>query len=587
MTEKFTIKQIKEALEKRQGAYKELGGALAEEAKLARAESNSARSILEGKIAGFVAQQLPSLEAPALGQLNQIAIEHNHPQRPMGLRDALLQKTAIAKGEQAELEARHGTGEAVGTNKRELSGALERNATSRSDLRDSLEASSRTLRMLDRLNMSLESMEATRITPETLAQYDRPQGLLAKVWRYITDSAYREARPVLDGYAKDGIDLTKEMEDRTAFKATLNAAELQQQSLSAKHTLAEQAERAIAKAKGEQKTDREILNEVRVATTNMILSDPAIFSAVDKAFPNALDAETKAMHSRMQLFGQLATNIGQQKSEMEDVASNLDKPVKDLKKAVSNGNGSKKVAFDLDGKTAKLDKHQLIMTQRVAAARDIRHTSHSYAATSSSSSSSNDSTNWLLWYLILSDGNHAHASQSFNSGAGGDFGGGGASGDWGKADNSFFKAELLGVTPENAASFGIDAKSLSIPADVARDLGSSTSTGDFSNLGSSDDNRGAGLAGAALGGVAFTEFNQISGDLSKGMDLGTQSLDMSSISRDISSLSSELSSSASSSDWGSSSSSYSSSSYSSSDSGSSYSSSSYDSGSSSSSSGFD
>ncbi len=585
MTEKFTIKQIKEALEKRQGVYKELGGALAEEAKLARAESNSARSILEGKIAGFVAQQLPSLEAPALGQLNQIAIEHNHPQRPMGLRDALLQKTAIAKGEQAELEARHGTAEAVGTHKRELNDAIERNATTRSDLRDSVEASSRTLRMLDRLNISLESMEATRITPETLAQYDRPQGLLAKVWRYITDSAYREARPVLDGYAKDGIDLTKEMEDRTAFKATLNAAELLQQSLSAKHTLAEQAERAIAKAKGEQKTDREILNEVRIATTNMILSDPAIFSAVDKAFPNALDAETKAMHTRMQLFGQLATNIGQQKSEMEDVASNLDKPVKDLKKAVSNGNGSKKVAFDLDGKTAKLDKHQLIMTQRIAAARDIRHTSHSYAATSSSSSSSNDSTNWLLWYLILSDNNHANATpaNAFNSGMGGDFGGGGASGDWSKSDNSFFKAELLGVTPENAAHFGIDAKSLNIPADVARELGSSTSTGDFSNLGSSDDNRGAGLAGAALGGAAFTEFN----DLSKGMDLGTQSLDMSSISRDISSLSSELSSSASSSDWGSSSSSYSSSSYSSSDSGSSYSSSSYDSGSSSSSSSFD
>jgi len=570
---KHTIKEIKQALEQRKDTYKELGAALSEEANLARAESHSARSFLEGKIASLVAQQLPDLNAPALGTYDTIARDHNHPQTPGLLRDRLLEKTAAAKAEQAALEAKHGTAATLAARQTELTAQLAAGAITRSDLRNELTDNNQTLRMADKLNDLLERLDAPQITPDTLHQYARPQGWLAAAWRYMTDKPYREARPVLDGYAKEGIDLAAALQARTASKAALATAEGQHQTLSAQAALTDQAAVDLAKASAAQMTDREILNEVRTAVTGMVLSDPAIFHRVDAAFPGAVDGQMKAMHTRMELFGTLANNIGRQKGDMEGISSALDKPLKDLKKAVSNGNGSKKVEFDLEGKTAKLDKHQLVMSQRVHAARDLRETSHSTTATSYNSS--NDSTNWLLWYMIMTNNNdaaaHTHQQQQ-------------------AAENSYFRAELMGVTPENASQHGLDGKSLSIPADVAADLGYSngTTSSDFNSLGDVDaggSSKGADLATGAFTGAAFAEFN----DLSKGMDLGSNKLDLGSLSSDLSSLSSDLSSSTGSSSWGStdSGSSWSSSSGSY-DSGSSYSSSSYDSGSSySSSSSFD
>lgn len=564
MTEKFTIREIKTALETRQAKYKELGKALAEEANLARAESLSARSILEGKLAAFVAGQLPALDAPALKTFQHIAVEHNHPQQPGHIPAVQQAKNANSLREQAEIEATHGPRETLQQQLQQLNSNLTVARDKRDGAQAQLRTADHTLRPLDKLNRKLEELGAPGITPQTLPMYDKPEGFMAHAWRHMTDRPYREARPVLERYKDEHEDLAALMTGRESLKAAQAAAELAIQTLQPDKARATQTLQKLDGLKAVYKTDREILNDVRVAVTGMILSDPAIFNAVDKTFPGALDAGDRNMHTRMQLFGQMTTTIGMQKTDMNGVADSLDKPLTDMAKAIRNGNGSRRVEFDLSGKAARLDKHQMVMAQRVQASRDIRSASH----TSTATYSPDNSTNWLLWYLILSDNNHATSTPAahFNSGMGGDFGGGGASGGWtpeaGHADNSFFRAELLGVTPHTASQFGIDSKDLGIPADFARDLGftSQTST-DFNSLGSQMDTS------------SLSDFRKDIGTSSQGIDLGSFSSDLSSLSSDLGSTSS--------SDWGSSSgSSYDSgSSWSSSDSGSSYSS--YDSGSSS------
>lgn len=542
MTKKFTIREIKAALESRQDKYKELGKALAEEANLARAESHSARSILEGKMAAFVAEQLPDLKAPALNVFQHIAVEHNHPQQPGHIPATQQAKNANILREQRDIVAEHGPQEVLQQKLEQLTKNLGIAITRRDVSSRQLQAADRTLRPLDKLNDMLEELGATTITPQTLHVYDKPAGFMAGIWRHMTDRAYREARPVLDMYKAENVDLAKVIDGRSTIKAAHEAAALYVQtiSISPERTRTTQVLDKLNGLKAAYKTDREILNDVRTAVTGMIVSDPAIFHTVDRAFPGAIDAESKAMHTRMQLFGQLAANIGGQKNDMENVADSLKKPLTDMAKAIRNGNGSHKVTFDLPGKTAGLDKHQLVMTQRVQASRDIRSASHTNTATSTYHS--DDSSNWLLWYMILSNNNQSAATTAalFNSGMGGDFSGGRANGEWkpedGSADNSFFRAELLGVTPHTANQFGIDSKDLSIPADCARDLGYTSGTSaDFNSLGSQ------------LGSDSLSDITRDIGSGLQRIDLGSFSNDLSGLSNDLGSSSSDWSSPSSSS----------------------------------------
>lgn len=568
---KVSIKTLHDVLEGQRDTYKSLSHQLRDEQQLAKAESSAAREALEPVLAGFVARLVPDFAAPAYAKLDEIVRTEYHVRSPGLIKLRLERQGLEATAKLTDLTEQHGPLPALKEQVQATDNLLTQLQTTTSEKKAILSEANEQLGMLDHLNDRLQDKGYRPITADKLEYFAKPEGTFAQMARWATDGAYRMARPVLDSYTERGINLGTKLVERIDIKTELDDLAQQKPQLIAAQTLTQQQIRAQEQQIELQRSPGEILREVRGVITDALL-DRKTFLAAKQAFPAEMPHEAEWLSLRMDLMGKLADGIGQQKQEAEQVSDQLNDPLSKLAKAVRNRKGSKEIDFDLDDKAARMTKHQKLLGQRLTAARDIRSAAHS--APSRAADSGSDINTFLLWYLILSDTGPAQAATpAFQSGGGGDFGGGGAGGSWDEkpADNSYFRAELLGINPSNAKEYGLDAGQLRVAPETLRDLGVASSDfkgTDFSGSSFSDDNRGAWALGAGLGaglGVAgSTAFNELSG----GLDFDTRKLDFgnlgSEIGSSVSSISSEISSS---SGW--------SSSY---DSGSSYSSPSYDSG---------
>jgi uncharacterized membrane protein YgcG len=541
MTIKHSIKDIREALGAQKESYQGLARGLQEERLLAQAEAQTARQNLEPVLAGFVSRLVSDLEAPALAQFDELLASHNHPRRPGLTKYQLEQQNAKATAELAKLTAKHGPLDAVKARFSEQEGTIAASAWALEATTQQRKTNDKTLLMLDVLNDKLEADGHSSITAATLANYTRPPTLLGQLGRWLSHSAYRKARPELDAYAVRGIDLAAELTKRDELAAQADQQSAARQQAYAALTLTGQTVVAFEQQQALQRSPKEILSEVRTVITDALL-DRATFIGAREMFAGQLPAEAEGLSLRAELFGKLADNIVQQHMEAAGVSEQLDDPLKKLDKAIRNRQGSKEIDFPLGKQVAKMQRHQTLLGQRLSAARDIRSASHSTSATSSS----HDSSNFLLWYLILSDTGPAQAAApAFQSGSGGDFGGGGAGGSWDEpvAANSYFRAEMLGISPATAMAHGLDAGLLRIDAATQRDLGIGNSisinSSDLGGASLGDDSRSLSTLGAGIGlGVAgSTTFNELGS-----MDLDLRRMDLGGISQEISSSVSSISS---------------------------------------------
>lgn len=570
---KHTVSMVRQELQEEERRYKSLYDNLRDEQALARQASAKAQKDLDPLLAGFLMREIPDLSAPTLATFEQVLAAQGLPQRPAHTIAERQQENQTAQSNLRELIALHGTPETVAKLAKQHEDDAAEATRLRTAARDEVSQKNRLLRPFDEAQAAVLKKSGEELKPAHLAAYRKEGNWLKHHWRGMFDKAYPLLMPVAEHYASMGTNLTAELASRTAQK---DEAEMQASALSAAQaaqTRTQQTQERMTRLTTVQRTPEQIVTEVREQLAEALIK-PVVFNAVQEAFGERFPAQARPLMQKMQVMNRLADGLTPHKSEVKKVLDGLEDPVSKLNKAVKNGRGGKQIEFDLAGKQTQMKRHQSVMTQRVHAARDVRNASSSY--TSHTTDTSND---WLLWYLILSDNNSpAHAAQpTFSSGGGGDFGGGGASGSWDNepARNSYFRADVLGVSPQNAASFGIAPEQLRIAPEVMSDLGlkldiSTPTSTEFNGLGSS--------LGATDFGSAKLDFGSVSG----GIEFDTRKLDFGSVASDLSESISSISSSVS--DWSSTSSSGSSWSSSSSESSSSWSSSSssssYDSGSS-------
>jgi hypothetical protein len=573
---KQSVSTVRQELEAQERIYKSLYDSLRDEQALARQASAKAQKDLDPLLAGFLMREIPDLEAPSLTTLDALLrSQRNGIKPPSALIAQRNAENEVAQSALRELTAIHGSPDEIARQVSTHEDAATQAARLRAQAHDSVRDKDILLRPFDEAQAAVFKQSGKELKPAHLAAYREEGNWFKHHWRNMFDKAYPLLRPVAEHYASTSTNLTTELAARTAHKEDAEKQATALSAAQAAHTRTLQTQERMTKLMRAQHTPEQIVADVRSHLAEVMMA-PLVFNAVQEAFGERFPAQARPLLQKMQVMNRLAEGLNPHKSEVKKVLDGLEDPVSKLSKAVRNGRGSKQIEFDLTGKRTQMQRHQTVMTQRLSAARDVR-----------SATTTHDTGNdWLLWYLIFSsDSGPAHAAQpTFSSGGGGDFSGGGASGSWDDepARNSYFRAEVLGVTPQNAASFGIAPEQLRIAPEVMHDLGlkldiSTPTSSDFNGLGSSP--------GTTDFGSAKLDFGSMSG----GIEFDTRKLDLGNVASDLSESISSISSGLSSSDWSSSSSYDRGSSWNSSSSDSSWSSSSssYDSGSSSSSSSFD
>jgi hypothetical protein len=326
---------------------------------------------------------------------------------------------------------------------------------------------------------------------------------MAALWRWATDPAYRIARPVLDQLEAANVNIWIELNLRAEAQQDLNRLQTEEQKKKAETAQLNSVLTRLQKCKANQPSDREIVNTLRL-TVSQMMENGGYLSAVTQAMPDLLPPEASALHTRATLMGKLAERLRETIKDAEPAATGLKDSLRDLDRAVGRNRGNVAVKnFDLSDRDRKLRAHQNVTRQRLQASREIRSANRNNAA----STSSNDN-DLLLWFLYMNCSNNSPAqtgSIAPFSGQGGRAGGGGASGRWDdnvQADNSYFRADMLGITPQDARQHGIDPASLRISPDMANTLdlaAPDTSTSGFNT--SFDTVHLPTLAFNALGGT--------------------------------------------------------------------------------------
>jgi hypothetical protein len=438
-------------------------------------------------------------------------------QSPLTEKNRLLTRRSNAQAEMSEITRSNGS-EAT------ITSALTATRTATQDLQRQIgkaqeESAERdaVLEPFENLNRKLNARGLSPVEPHNLSRFSRPSGGMAALWRWATDPAYRIARPVLDQLEAANVNIWIELNLRTEEQQDLNRLQTEEQKKKAETSRLNSVLTRLQECKNSQPSDREIVNTLRL-TVSQMMENGGYLSAVTQAMPDLLPPEASALHTRATLMGKLAARLRETIKDAEPAATGLKDSLRDLDRAVGRNRSSVAVKnFDLSDRDRKLRAHQNVARQRLQASREIRSANSNNAA----STSSNDN-DWLLWYLILSDNSSAQtASAAPFSGQGGRAGGGGASGQWedNSSPNSYFRADMLGVTPHDAHRYGIDPSSLRIPPDVQEALSVSapdTVTSNFNTL-SADTVRLPTMDFNTMGGTAGSTLPQF--DLGSSVNL--------------------------------------------------------------------
>lgn len=527
-----TIRDVHDALKTHKGTYSALEDRLTKEARIARADANSVRTILQPMVVSAIARAIPDLEAPTIGLFSDICKDMRLRSNPEITKTNLLVARERAIRDNQEITQAFGSSDDIAAKEMAARRTLEDLRTTQAAQEKALEAKWNTLQPFTDMNKALEAKNLKPVDPQNLAAFDRPSGRLAQMIRWATDPAYRLARPRLDEMRANGLDLKAETEATGQIMERLDETAEAKGNTIADLRRYEKLQIDLSANNINLRSDRDILNEVRlVVIQNM--ENSGFFSAVTAALPSLLPPEALGLNTRAQLMETLAGNLEKNRDDVRGITRGMTTPISTLSRAISNRQGHKQVKkFDLASKDSGMRRHQTLLNQRLRAADDIRKASrHDTAYTTNTSGNDN---NWLLWYLIFANNDSAQAAPSGLEGHGGLFSGGGASGAWDDpAQNSYFRAEMLGVTPKNAGDFGLSPDSFRIETDVLNSLGVDTS-----GLGAQDFNAlSAGLASSTAPNISDTlsgEFNNFGRDLDSSLSCGTP--DLSEISRGLSDL---------------------------------------------------
>lgn len=518
-----TIREVRDSFQTHRSAYVEILEGLQAELRSATTEADAAKSTLAPLVAAALARAIPDLNAPAVQTFDRIGKDLGLKQSPLTEKNRLLTRRSNAQAEMSEITRSNGSEATITT-------ALTASRTATQDLqrqagkaREEIAQHDAVLEPFENLNRKLTARGLSPVEPHNLARFSRPSGGMAALWRWATDPAYRIARPVLDQLEAANVNIWIELNLRTEEQQDMNRLQTEEQQKKAETSRLNSVLTRLQECRNSQPSDREIVNTLRL-TVSQMMENGGYLSAVTQAMPDLLPPEASALHTRATLMGKLAARLRETIKDAESTATGLKDSLRDLDKAVSRSRGYVAVEnFDLSGQNRKLRAHQNLARQRLQASREIR----SAANRSSAASTGSDDNDWLLWYLILSNNSSAQtASAAHFSGQGGRAGGGGASGQWDDtaSPNSYFRADMLGVTPQDAHQHGIDPTSLRISSDVLDTLGVAapdTGTSSFNAL-SADAVRLPTMDFNTLGGgtAGFTLPQFDLGDVTKALDLG-------------------------------------------------------------------
>lgn len=535
-----TIRAVHDALKTHKATYSALEDRLTKEARIARADADSVRAILRPMVVSAIAHAIPDLEAPTIGLFSNICEDMRLRSNPEITKTNLLAARERAIRDNQEITQAFGSKDDIAAKEMAARRTLEDLRKTQAAQEKALEANWNTLQPFRDLNKALEDKKLKPVDPQNLAAFDRPSGRVAQMIRWATDPAYRLARPRLDEMQAKGLDLKAETEATVQIKERLDEAAEAKGNTIADLRRYEKLQLDLSANNINIRSDRDILNEIRSVVIRE-MENSGFFSAVTTALPSLLPPEALGLNTRAQLMETLAGNLEKNRDDVRGITRGMTTSLSTLNRAIRNRQGLKQVKkFDLASKDSGMRRHQALLNQRLRAADDIRKASrHDTAYTTNTSGNDN---NWLLWYLIFANNDSAQATPSGLEGHGGQFSGGGASGAWDNpaddpTQNSYFRAEMLGVTPKNAGDFGLSPDSFRIETDVLNSLGVDTS-----GLGAQDFNAlSAGLASSTAPNISDTlsgGFNNLGYDL--GRSLSGSTPDLSEISRGLSDLGSTI-----------------------------------------------
>ncbi len=514
-----TIREVRDSFQTHRSAYVEILEGLQAELRSATTEADAAKSTLAPLIAAALARAIPDLNAPAIQTFDHIGKDLGLKQSPLTEKDRLLTRRSNAQAEISEITRSNGSEATITT-------ALTASRTATQDLqrqagkaREEIAQHDAVLEPFENLNRKLTARGLSPVELHNLARFSRPSGGMAALWRWATDPAYRIARPVLDQLEAANVNIWIELNLRTEEQQDLNRLQTEEQKKKAETSRLDLALTRLQECKNNQPSDREIVNTLRLTVSKM-MENGDYLSAVTQAMPDLLPPEASALHTRATLMGKLAARLRETIKDAKPAATGLKDSLRDLNRAVGRSRDNVAVKnFDLSDRERKLRAHQNVARQRLQASREIRNATRNNAA--STSSNDNDLLLWCL-YMNCSDNSSAQtASAAPFSGQGGRAGGGGASGQWedNSSPNSYFRADMLGVTPQNALRHGIDPASLRIPPDVQEALSVSapdTGTSNFNTL-SADTVRLPTMDFNTMGGTAGSTLPQF--DLGSSVNL--------------------------------------------------------------------
>lgn len=532
-----TIREVRDSLKANLDIYSPLEARLTKEARIARQDETSIRAVLQPMVASAIARAIPDLDAPAIDLFSSIGKDLRLKTTPDKTKAHFISVRDKAQAATQKIIQTDGTAEEIRAREGAIRRALEDLTESQKNQEAALELNWEKLQPFQALNRKLEYENLKPVDPQNLAEFDRPAGRVMQMIRWVMDPAYRLARPRLDDMQAKGLDIKAESEATAVMTAKLKQISTAKQGKNAALFRYEQTRTSLAAHQSDIRSDRDILNEVRlVAAQNM--ENGGFFSAVTAALPSLLPPEALGLNTRAQLMETLAKQLESNRDDVREITRGMTTPISTLSRAISNRQGHKQVKkFDLAGKDSNMRRHQALLGQRLRATEDIRKASRHDSAYATNTSANND--NWLLWYLIFANSESGQAAPSGLEGHGGLFSGGGASAAWDDdtARNSYFRAEMLGVTPQNARDFGLSPDSFRIETDVLNSLGVDTS-----GLGAQDFNAlSAGLSSSTAPNISdslSSGFNNLGCDLGSSLSSGT--LDMSEISRGLSDLGSTI-----------------------------------------------
>ncbi len=463
---KASISDVKDALTLQQENYQKLHDALGREHRLTLAKREDLLNKAAPQFAGFL---MPFFQAGNEAELRKLegAMASSGPRapRPFSLMQQRRDETQQAAREIEKFTKEHGPPEALAQKLVAQRQQLESDECSQRELSQQANDNNDVLRLFDSVNTKLSQQGKDELTLETLGGYTPESGWMKHAWRKLFDPVYEVAAPMIERYAKAGINLPQALRTRETLRTQRCEYQAARQEALARATRTDQLITQHRWLTQGLHTEPQIVQESYPLTLKG-LREPEALRAVASAFP--LPADLLATLQKVEVLDKLASGIARSRDEARKTLDQLEDPVSKLNEAMQNGNASKRIEFDLPDRTQQMNKHQTVLGQRARAAQDVRQRVDSAPPRSSDNS-------WLYWYLLTNEGGPSHsAAPAFRSGGGGDFGGGGADGRWDTDDeparNSYFRAEMLGVTPKNAASFGIDPVRLRIEPEVLRDL---------------------------------------------------------------------------------------------------------------------